>query len=88
MSKFYLPYQFIPTTGRINGDQQKTSYEAIKQGAVDPAARHDLWMPEMHSGRIVCKLRLETPTFVGAAHTNEKPASSLQMEPPERDPGQ
>lgn len=73
MSEFYLPYQFIPASGTINGTQQKTSYEAIKAGSVDPPARHDLWMPGTHSGRIVCKLQLETPTFVGAAQTKNTP---------------
>lgn len=64
MNRFYNPYQFIPVTGRIDGDSATHRCE-FSEIAAGPA-RHDLWHRQGHSGRIVCGLRLETPTVVGA----------------------
>lgn len=77
MSEFYLPYQFIPVTGKVNGHEKKTHYDDIKKGALDPPARHDLWLPNTHSGRIICKLLLETPTFVGAQRNKRDGEATL-----------
>lgn len=65
MSEFISPYQFIPVTGQANGkDRPDIEYAAISRGK-HPFVRHDLWHRDGHSGRIVCRLHLETPTFVG-----------------------
>jgi hypothetical protein len=70
--KFYLPYQFVQVTGKCNGkDVPLASVEALKTGSCETGkagagARHDVWLKGHRSGRIVCRLTTETPTFVGA----------------------
>lgn len=70
--KFYLPYQFVQVTGKCNGkDVSLAAVEALKTGSCETGkagagARHDVWLKGHRSGRIVCRLTTETPTFVGA----------------------
>ncbi len=70
--KFYLPYQFVQVTGKCNGkDVPLAAVEALKTGSCETGkagagARHDVWLKGHRSGRIVCRLTTETPTFVGA----------------------
>jgi hypothetical protein len=65
MSDFISPYQFIDVTGRVNGGERADlDYDDIKKGRT-PFTRHDLWHKDSHSGRLICRLTLETPTFVG-----------------------
>lgn len=67
MTEFYNPYQFIPVTGKVNGnDTPLQNFQDIKQGKT--SIRHDLWDAKRKSGRIVCSLTLETPTVVGNQH--------------------
>lgn len=65
MSSFISPYQFIDVTGRVNGGERADlDYDAIK-GRRESFVRHDLWHKDGNSGRLICRLTLETPTFVG-----------------------
>jgi len=71
MAEFYNPYQFIP----VNGEDTPTeAFAKIKSGESDRRIRHDLWDGQRKSGRIVCSLKLETPTVVGNQHI--KPGDS------------
>jgi len=67
MSKFYNPYQFIPVTGRVNGDKPRQPFKPIAAGTStdNPQVRHDLWQGEALSGRIIARIHLHTPTVVG-----------------------
>ncbi|SEH08759.1 TIGR03986 family type III CRISPR-associated RAMP protein [Candidatus Venteria ishoeyi] len=67
MSQFYHPYNFIPVTGKVNNrETPKTAYQDIQDGSSH--IRHDLWQEDMQSGRVLCRLHLDTPTVVGGAH--------------------
>ncbi len=72
MSRFYPPYQFVPVTGKINADRDthRFAYDEIANGAstTAPTVRHDLWHRDGLSGRLICTLRLDSPTLVGAVH--------------------
>ena len=76
MKKFYNPYQFIPTTGLINGKSIRQDFADIAAGkaATNLNVRHDLWTGGSHSGRLLCSLYLDTPTVVGGKqhHDGEK----------------
>lgn len=72
MNQFYNPYQFIPVTGEINGNKERTAYADVAAGR-HAHARHDLWQKNGASGRILCSLRLHTPTIVGARQTGQPP---------------
>lgn len=70
MTTFYHPYQFVPSTGKINNKSSaKTSYDKIKSG--ESIVRHDVWLPDSLSGEVVCSLRTVSPMFVGAQNDNE-----------------
>lgn len=71
MSDFLNPYQFIPTTGTINGNRLRTQFSEITSGASTCRARHDLWQADTKSGRVICRLHLDTPTVVGAAQEED-----------------
>jgi hypothetical protein len=77
MASFYLPYNFIPATGQVNG-QQTPTVAYPKQESVPSelraAARHDLWLKDRRHGRILCELTLKTPTVVGNEHQGQDPA--------------
>lgn len=76
MTDFYNPYQFIPVTGRIDGQPSaRLPYTDI--GTDSCHCRHDLWVAGAHSGRIVCRLTLETPTVVGANQEGDENTSKL-----------
>jgi hypothetical protein len=84
MSSFYNPYQFIPVTGRIDGEPRRghADYDEISQGAArdHPGVRHDLWHPECLSGRIVCSLYLNTPLVVGADQSPHNPSGATAVD--------
>lgn len=85
MNEFYNPYNFIPVTGRIgNEPSARTPYETVKDGG-HPNVRHDLWAQGTRSGRVVCRLTLETPTVVGAAQVEEPGFESKRVLPYLRD---
>jgi CRISPR-associated protein (TIGR03986 family) len=77
MSEFYLPYQFVPATADV---KETTPFEKIEKGETN--ARHDMWQKDTLSGRIVCRLTLETPTFVGNKQARGEPTT---VKPYERD---
>jgi len=69
MTEFYNPYNFIPVTGKINGTPTpKMAYQDVISNQ-NVRCRHDVWAKDTLSGRIVCRLTLETPTVVGAEQT-------------------
>jgi len=76
MSEFYVPYQFVPATA---GVKETTPFEKVEKGETN--ARHDKWVKDALSGRIVCRLTLETPTFVGAKQTRENENKAAFVEP-------
>ena len=74
MSRFHNPYHFVPVSNipRDGG----LEIEKIKSGGKLDAdllrenlghRAHDRYAPGTHSGRIVCRLKCETPLVVGAA---------------------
>ncbi|MGH8470515.1 MAG: RAMP superfamily CRISPR-associated protein [Gammaproteobacteria bacterium] len=80
MTKFHHPYNFISVTGKIGkASSAKTKFDDVKDGKTQ--ARHDLWMLNTESGRIVCRLRLDTPTVVGAEQIKETRFDSKRVEP-------
>lgn len=77
MSEFISPYQFVPVTGHVNGKSRPdVEYATVRQGK-HPFVRHDLWHRDGHSGRIVCRLHLETPTFVGNDQSRDDETGGL-----------
>jgi hypothetical protein len=73
---FHHPYNFIPVTGKLNGQTiSKPKYDQVKEGRT--AARHDLWLKDCYSGRVVCRLHLDTPTVVGAKQEEDDHPSKL-----------
>lgn len=77
---FHAPYNFIPVTGQIDGSPTpKQAFDAIQQGRT--AIRHDLWLPGQYSGRVLCRLHLDTPTVVGAAQKEDAGQASKRVEP-------
>jgi CRISPR-associated protein (TIGR03986 family) len=88
MTEFHHPYNFIPVTGKIvNKDNKnpsaKIAYVDVKDGKSNHV-RHDLWHSEQRSGRIICRLRLETPTVVGAEQIEEDGFASKRVKPYQR----
>ncbi len=82
MSTFYHTYQFIPVTGEINGNQIRQGYDEIKQGisVQNPMVRHDLWVQESLSGRMICSIYLNSPTVVGNRHTADSKSGKKRIE--------
>lgn len=62
---FHNPYHFIPVEPARAED--KIAFDA-------PELTHDRYLPERFSGRVICRLITETPTFVGARRTREADA--------------
>lgn len=67
MTEFLNPYQFIPTTGKVNKQNTTTTaYRDLPSSQI----RHDYWDKDSYSGRIVCEIELLTPTVVGGQQTS------------------
>jgi hypothetical protein len=83
VSEFLNPYQFIRVTGAINGDNAKHRILAktLADGTTTCPARHDLWQSRSRSGRIICRLHLDTPTVVGAEQVDEPGTLSKRVMP-------
>lgn len=81
MSEFYLPYQFVPATA---GVKETTSFEKVEKGE-ETNAHHDKWVKDTLSGRIVCRLTLKTPTFVGATQEIKNGDEATLATPYKRD---
>lgn len=76
---FYLPYQFLPATGCIDSARVTTTpWQQVRAGTAadgEPLPiRHDLWLEGTWSGRLWCRLTLETDTFVGDRHATVRDA--------------
>lgn len=74
MSTFYHPYNFIPATGKINGKVTPAvpydyHLDSKDQTGASTIARHDLYLNEHLSGRLICRITTVTPTVVGNKHT-------------------
>lgn len=81
MSEFLNPYQFIPVTGKINEARPRIPATDIASGSTTQPARHDLWQPDMQSGRIVCRLHLDTPIVVGCEQLEDRGTPSKRVVP-------
>ena len=75
---FLNPYQFIPVTGQVNGI--KTSTQAFNT-LESTHIRHDYWDKESYSGRLVCEIKLQTPTVVGNQQTESTDQKPGTVEP-------
>ncbi len=72
MPEFLNPYQFIPTTGKINNKNTPTiAYKELASTHI----RHDYWDKDSFSGRVVCEIHLLSPTVVG---NNQTPGTEQQ----------
>ena len=76
MSRFYHPYNFIPATGKVDGVNVSTvKYDyhlpPDKQKGASQNARHDLYLINQFSGRIICQLETITPTVIGNKHEKQ-----------------
>src|ERR1039457_6922273 len=63
MSTVYNPYHFIPVSSRTTA-QKRCDVERGKLGT--GVVTHERYVPQTHSGRIVCRLTTKTPLVVGA----------------------
>lgn len=74
MAQFYAPYNFIPVTGQCNGAATPTAdAAALAAGTTDSPARHDVWQPGTHSGRLLCALTTCSPVAVGSRQEPAEP---------------
>lgn len=80
---FHNPYNFIPVTGKVkhNKDTQ-VAYDDI--AAANTHIRHDIWQAGKHSGRLLVRLQLKTPTVVGGQHEERENETTL-VKPYERE---
>ncbi|WP_295438241.1 RAMP superfamily CRISPR-associated protein [uncultured Thiodictyon sp.] len=89
-TRFHLPYQFVPVSGKVQGGPvQLTPWTQVETGVDEQGqpspTRHDRWLPGTHCGRILCRLELVTPTFVGARQTDpETKGGAKTAQPYER----
>ncbi|NBD95300.1 MAG: TIGR03986 family CRISPR-associated RAMP protein [Gammaproteobacteria bacterium] len=78
MSKFLNPYQFIdakePNQGHLIDSEQ------VSKGS-SQFVRHDQWVKDGRSGRIVCRLKIRTPTAVGGFYQKPKDNEPARQEP-------
>jgi CRISPR-associated protein (TIGR03986 family) len=89
MSQFRNPYHFIPL-----GDgppPESVSLDELRSAKVNngPTAHltHDRFLPNKHSGRVVCKLTVETPLICGNQQ-EEREGWTTVIHPFESPPGQ
>ena len=85
MSRFYAPYNFVPATGKCNGSAvAEIDSELLATGHSEHPARHDLWKPQTHSGRLLCALSTTSPLVIGARQVPHEPgrgdASPMRVE--------
>lgn len=81
MSEFLNPYQFIPVTGKCNGQKLRVRAIDVANGSTTHPARHDLWQPDKQSGRIICRLHLDTPIVVGGEQVEDRGTPSKRVKP-------
>lgn len=78
MAKFYAPYNFVPVTGKCNGQATAVvDADAVALGSSEHPARHDVWLPSTHSGRLLCALTTRSPLVLGA---RQEPADAARGE--------
>ncbi|WP_020558176.1 TIGR03986 family type III CRISPR-associated RAMP protein [Thiofilum flexile] len=76
--KFYNPYQFIPVKACKKENQIPFSQiEDLKQAG--SFARHDFWRKDGLSGKLICSLKIESPTFVGNQAATEQRAGHPKL---------
>lgn len=80
MPRFHLPYNFIPVN---NVSSHTVPYADIC--AKNTHIRHDCWQQDTQSGRIICSLKLNTPTMVGNAHQQAENNQPTTVTPYQRD---
>lgn len=66
---YYLPYNFVPVTGKVNGKPLcKTDWHSdvsASNRAPNTRSRHDIYHPEYLTGVITCEIETVTPTIIG-----------------------
>lgn len=78
MPEFLNPYQFIPVTDQVNGKNTPAhAFNALESTHI----RHDYWDKESYSGRLVCEIKLQTPTVVGNQQTEATEHQAGTVEP-------
>lgn len=70
---FYNPYQFI-YSDKIS--KHLTAFSAI--GTEANPIRHDKWVKDHHSGRIICQLTTQTPTMLGGPHNRQQTPAKIE----------
>lgn len=75
---FLNPYNFITTTGKVNG---KTVANKTFSQLENSHIRHDYWVKDTYSGRFVCELECKTPTVVGSKQTQGTQQQAGTVEP-------
>ena len=66
---FYNPYHFVPLPDQPSGNDGDCVDWRAGRGLHE--VTHDHFVPGTNSGRIICRLTTETPTFVGAAREEQ-----------------
>jgi hypothetical protein len=89
MSKFHNPYHFIPLgDGPPPESVSLDEFKSAKPGeGLKPYLTHDRFLPDKHSGRLVCKLTVETPLICGNQQEDREGWTKL-IHPFELPPGQ
>jgi len=64
--EFYNPYHFVPA----DGVEKQEAVADLGRGHWPADKRHDRYGKDLLHGRLTCRLRLQTPLVVGAAHTS------------------
>lgn len=64
--EFYNPYHFVPA----DGVEKQEPVADLGPGRWPAEKRHDRYGKDLLHGRLTCRLRLQTPLVVGAAHTS------------------
>lgn len=74
MAKFYAPYNFVPVTGKCNGQPTASiESESIALGTSLHPARHDVWQGGARSGKLLCALTTRSPLVIGARQVPAEP---------------
>lgn len=67
MTQYHNPYHFVPAVDEERPDDLPKEDFPLKSNHV----RHDRYVDGSYSGRVICRLTTETPTFIGATRTRE-----------------
>ncbi|MFW6175444.1 MAG: TIGR03986 family CRISPR-associated RAMP protein [Acidobacteriota bacterium] len=79
------PYHFVPAKG---GERGRVPVGELRPGGL-PRLGHERYVEGAYSGRLLCRLTTETPTFVGNKRTREATREQAgRVEPFELEPGE